>query len=491
MLFAVEDDAKRFTGDDDNPGLGSPEEEKDAMHRLWRDIDGHDTGWLTLFKQLAIELIVCHRAWVIVDQVEDKAQVKVWPASAVPNWKFKDGQLNEVLITEWVDTRASIKDKGKIEQQWVLYDLEGWQRWRKDDRGEPTAAGAKTMWGRTFKTADGRSVLPIYPAELPLRRNVGWTLAKKANAIFNKESERDNLQRAGGFPILLLAASDTQYTKLTTELKKGARALQDDPKTTKSHQFIGPDVSPATSMSETLTRKVEEFYVVAFREYGDAAREKTATEVSQDVAAGVGAFLQMLKAAVDDAENQAMLRIAQIEYPQDERRWYVNRVERSETFVPTDIEATIKALKEKYVPADQPIPLGLKGMLSMAKQAAEYDGIEFDENEMKAAIMVGEVKKIADLFDKLPFTPEMKVELLLSLCVALGYVKPEEMEELEDESEGRKIDRIREEMLTQAENEQQAKELMAQPLDMGPGSPVPGKPKPKPKELLAPKEGDE
>lgn len=464
MLFAVEEDAIRFLGDDDTPGLGDPEDQKEAMYRLWKSADGQSTGWITLFKQLAIELIVHHRSWMLVDQRGDKAVVKVWPALSVVNWWFdEDGSLSEVLITEMVDARKGLKEKGKIEQQWVLYTKEGWERWRKNDRKEPEPVKSEP-WGTQFKDAEDNPILPIFPVELPLRRHVGYLLAKKANAIFNKESERDSLLRSGGFPLLLLAASDVQFKSHTENLKKGVRALQDDPKTTKSHQFIAPDTSSATAQSETLKRKVEEFYVVAFREYGDAAREKTATESRQDVAAGVGAFLQMLKAAVDDAENQVMLRVAQIEYPTDSRRWFSNHIERSDTFVPTDIQAVMKSLKERYLPTDQPMPLGLKGMFSMAKQSAQYDGIEFDENEMKAAIVVNETRKVVDLFDKLPIPDDVKVDVTLNLIIALGYVNPEEKIKLEDESEVRKIDQLREEMMDQAATDREAKALLAQPF---------------------------
>lgn len=473
MLFAVEDDAIRFLGDDDEPGLGDPTDEEGPMHRLWRNIDGQKTGWITFFKQLAIELIHQHRAWVIVDQRDDEAQVRLWPSLSVVNWWFDSGTLSEVLITEMVDVRANVKDKTqKIEQQWVLYTLEGWERWRKNQRGDPELVQQEN-WGTPFKDEAGRPILPIFPVELPLRRHVGWLLAKKANAIFNKESERDSLLRSGGFPLLNLVGSDSQFKKLVEELKRGVRALQDDPKVTKSHAFIAPDTSSAAAQGEALKRKVEEFYVVAFREYGDAAREKTAAEVKQDVASGVGAFLQMLKAAVDDAENQAMTRIAQIEFPQDSSRWFTNRVERSDTFVPTDIQSVMESLKKRYLNVDQPMPLGAKGLLSMAKQSAEYDGIDFDENEMKAAIMVSEMTRLKDLFKDLPVPAAVRVDATLNLLISLGYVNPEEKVKLDDESEVRTIDQLRDEMLDIAEADDQARKMMAQPLDMGMGNSMP------------------
>jgi hypothetical protein len=478
MLFAVEASANRFTGGDATPGLGDPKDEKSAFHRLWKNTDGKGTGWLTFFKKLTIELILTHRTWVIVDQNADgKAAVRMWPSEAVPNWSYDPitGDLNEVLIVEAFDGRVSVKDDlKKIMTRWVVYNLEGWERWIKNAQGQPEMVDSKE-WEVPFVNSEGRAVLPIFPVELPLDRHVGWMLAKKSNAIFNKESERDHILRTANFPILLLVGTNAQYKKAIEDIKKGLRALQQDPKNSTAHAFIAPSAESASVATEVLKRKVEEFYITAFREYGNAARQKTATEVKQDVSAGVGAFLQMLKAAVDDAENNVFFRVAQIEVPQDKSRWFTNHVERSEDFVPIDIQATIDKLKERYFPAQSAVPLGATGTVNAIKQMAQFDNLDVDEDQVTAAVMGAQLGELANLFKDLPVPGEVRARMTLKLLATLGLVDAEEVEALIGADSPLKAEEVLAEMIDLAASDDEARKRMAQPLDLGPpGKQPPG-----------------
>lgn len=470
MLFAVEGDADRHTDDEDAPGLGSEDDPESPFHRLWRNCDGQGTGWITFFKQLAIELIVTHRAWLIVDQnAQEEAVVRMWPSTAVVNWWYDEtGRLAQVLVTEKADKRAGVQDSTKkIAQQWVLYTLTGWERWEKDAKGNPTRVGGAN-YATPYISENGEARLPIFPVELPLRRNVGWLMSKKATAIFNKESERDHILRTANFPILLYVGSDTQYKAAMTDIKRGVRALRVDPKAPRDHSFVAPSSEPAQVATEVLKRKVEEFYITFFREYGDAAAQKTATEVKQDVSAGVGAFLQLLKAAVDDAENEAFGLISQIELPGKKEQWFNNYVERADTFVPIDVQAVIDAIKLRYFKTDQPLPLGPTGLLNIVKQVAQYDGVEIDEQEVKSSILMGEMQRLTDLWDKLPVPAEIRVEATLNLLVSLGYIDPKAAAKMDDGTDQLIIDKMRQDMMDLALADDEARKRMAQPLDMGP-----------------------
>lgn len=474
MMFAVEDDAQRFLGTEEKPGLGELKDEDSPMHRLWRNADNHGNGWLTFFKRVAIELIMVHRVWIVVDQDEDgQAVLRLWPAESVVNWRYEGGRLAEVLLMEAIDQRKSLQgEKAQMVETYVLYDREGWSRWKREAKQETTPTKVNEgKWNTPFVNEKDRPVLPIYRIELSMPREVGWLMAKKANAIFNKESERDNLLRTANFPYLVLVGNDTQFAKMTADLARGARALQQDPTHTSTHSFIAPPTQSAQSATEVLNRKVDEFYITGFREYGDAAREKTATEVRQDVASGVGAFLQMLSDAVEDAENEALDRVAQIEFPTDKSRWFVNYVERSHTFVPSDVEQIITNLKVRYFPKDAPVPVGPSGLMSAIKQIAEYDGVVVEDDELKAAIMVNQLNELMNLFAQLPIPGPVKVTMTLDLLVALGKVDPEEATTLEDGTEMKLIDLIRQEMEKIAEADDAARKRMAQPLDFGPPPP--------------------
>ena len=447
MLFQVESRATRVFGANVDPstGLGDPKDVTTAIGRLWKDVDGSGTNYITFWKQLAIELIVSHLTWVLVDTnaAGDQARVKLRPALSVPNWLYLGGRLVEVLITETADERTSVESDDSLENRWIKYTLTGWTRYRKDARGQPVeidAADYKVI------NASGERVLPIFPVTLPLRRNVGYSLARKSNVIFNKESERDHLLRVANFPFLNLLATDTQFENITAAMVKGSRVLQNDPanRTGKAHHFISPSAESAEVATEGLKRKVEECYITAFRQYGDAARERvTATEIRQDVSAGVGAFLQMLKSGVDEAENEALYRIAQIELPTSKGRWFVNSVERSEDFVPIDINQEKARLQKTHFGETAAVPGGVVTKVAAAKKIHEWDGLEVNLEELTTAVTMHLLRENVELFASLPIPPEVKAEYTITTMVGLGLLDPDKEVELESGDKAKLIDVVR------------------------------------------------
>jgi len=476
MLFQVENNAKRFTGSPAVPGLGDSKNLDEPFHRLWHNIDGFGTNWITFFKQVAIELIHSHTAWIAIDTIQgDNGVARLWPAMSVTNWRWEDGRLVEVVVEEVQDVRASIKDEPQFEERWVVYKLTGWERWRKDEKsGDPVLVDEG---GYTFEDEMEQPILPIFPISLPMSRHVGWMMARKANVIFNKESERDHLLRAANFPFLLLVMADKQFRTALNKIRQGVRALQVDPSHGGNHSFIAPGSESATVATSVLERKVDEFYVTFFQSYGDSARERTATEARQDVSAGVGAFLQLLKVAVDEAENNVMKLLAQIEFPADERRWFVNTVQRSEDFLPMNVAAEIEKIKERYFGADKIVPIGKTGRAGAAKRIAEWDGLEIDENELNASLILDAASRALDLLREVSMPPQAKAELTITTLIALNILDPELMVEMEDGEDRKLVDVIKEKAEALAEAEQKR---ISQLGEMGmippgqPGGPPPG-----------------
>jgi hypothetical protein len=397
MLFAIEGSANRVfnkvtDGEQSDEVLGDPADRSTPIGRLYADADGAGTGYLTTWKLLATDLLVSQMAWVMVDPGNDgeTPHIRVFPATSVVNWRHDAFGLSEVLFEEVADTRASIRDEITLEYRYILFTREGWQRYRrKDGNTVEEMVGAENTGEYSFVDRDGNAALPIFPVELKLRRMIGWQLAKKSNAIFNMESQRDYLLRVANSPKMVIVGSDAMYDTVVDQLTKGANALQSDPTEggAKSHHWIAPDTEPAKTASEVLKRKVEEFWVTAFRMYGDSAKERqTATEVRQDVSSGVGAFLQMLKAAIDDAENQALWRIEQVVHPNDPSKHFVCRVERSEDFLPTDVDQAIERMRERYFGQGQAVPIGRAAMVEAAKQMLHWDGVQSDPKEIQAAV---------------------------------------------------------------------------------------------------------
>lgn len=465
MLFQVENNAKRSFGTPEEPGLGYPDDIGTPMHRIWRNADGEGTDWTTFWKQLAIELVHSHSAWITIDTLEQgESVIRLWPSLAVTNWRYENGVLVEAMVIELYDERNSIQDEPEFARQWVVYRIDGWTRYKKEKNSQGQETEIIVNEGTyAYEDEMERPVLPIFQVELPMNRHVGWMMARKANVIFNKESERDHLLRAANFPFLLLVMADKQFNKALQKIKAGVRALQVDPSHGKPHSFITPPSEAAQIATEVLTRKVDEFYVTFFQSYGDSARERTATEARQDISAGVGAFLQLLKAAVDEGENNALKLIAQVEYPADERRWFTNSVQRSEDFLPVNIANEIEKIKERYFGADKTIPLGKTGRMQAAKRIADWDGLEYSEEELSAALTADAMAKLTDLFSQLTVPPKAKAEMLINMLAAVDLIDPEAEVEMDDGEKMKLVDLIREraeEMAEmQATNEQRLMEM--------------------------------
>src|SRR6185295_12077083 len=99
MLFHVEDDATRIFGD-----LGTPDDPASYIGALYRNADGHNTGYATIWKQLGIELTITHTSWILVTLSSPGApRITLVEPERVVDWvEDKDG-LAMVKVCETVD----------------------------------------------------------------------------------------------------------------------------------------------------------------------------------------------------------------------------------------------------------------------------------------------------------------------------------------------------------------------------------------------------
>jgi hypothetical protein len=242
---------------------------------------------------------------------------------------------------------------------------------------------------------------------------------------------RDHLLRVANSPKLNIVATDTQFDKITQNLENGSNALQVDPNGTKLHGYIAPSSEPATILSNVIERKIEEFYISAFRMYGDSAKEKTATEAKQDVSQGIGAFLQLLKASIDGAENQVLWRLEQIEYPRNRNNWFVARVERSDDFLPTNVDAAIEKIRERYFGKGGVVPVGRSTMISAVKTIGSWDGLALSEEEVEAAVDAHILAKgFEDLGTGVDVPPDMLLQHMLKVLVSAGVIQEKDLEKI-------------------------------------------------------------
>lgn len=449
MMFHGEDDATRTFG-----ALGKTDDPGSTIGHLMRDADGEQTGYATLWKQLAIDLIVSHEMWLLTEAVNGSPRITPITPERVVDWLSDASGLVWVKVCEAAQLRTSWDQESKQEERYVVYRRDGWTRYREGGTKEKPTVEKVGEGTYRYEDASGQLQLPICRVRLPLKRNVGFPMAKKNVAIFNKESERDHLLRTANFPKLIIPASDDIYKAIEKQVLVGSFLLQDDPHSAKTIHFDAPPVTSVEIATRVLEQKAIQYFKTFFREYSDAsiAKEKTATQVRQDTNSGAGAFLQMLKAGLDDAENQALWRLEQAMFPNNRKNWNQASVTRSDNFSPLNVDEEIERLRIRYFGQTGTVPMGRTAATEVMRQIAEWDGLPFDEEEAQDALdnqrLVDTAPALAPL---LALPPAMKAQLVVKWADRLGLNAAEMPGLLAD-------------ALSAAEQEQAQKQLLAQPL---------------------------
>lgn len=448
MLFATEDRTTRVWTDEKGAGgLGDPNKPGTPAARLAHGADGYCTSWKTLWREFTLDLLTFQYMWVLVDTVNGVPAVKLVSPMSVPNWIDGKAGPTAVVMCEVIDGRTTLDDQSGQIKTYIRWELDGWTRWTKEQDGTPRLIDEGGSY--EYYDRNGNLTLPIFPIELPMRRYVAWLLAKKAAVLFNQESVRDFGLRIASFSKLLVNVADKkQLGEIKAMLMAGENVLPVDNQAKGPHAYIAPPSEPVIAATEILKTKTEAYWLSGFKQYADAAAQKTATEIKQDVASGVGAFLQLLAAAVDDAENGAMYRLEQAEYSESKNKWGIAHTERSDDFSSIDMASVFDKMKARYLGETGAIPVGRGALVQLAKDAAQFDGLPVDQAEIEAAVdaqLLGNLLANLNLLGVTP--PLVKARLAMRLVAAMNLVDPNEVIDM---SNGDK-QKLLEVMLTQAE----------------------------------------
>lgn len=354
------------TSDDGQPvrdvSLGDPEEEGTRAYRLKRDIDAEGTALKTLLKHVGVRFKTKQWVWGVVDAaIKDGNDNVLRPPigslvepEQVVNWRSENGRLVEVLTTTTIDAREDVADEWEENQvdAYIRYDLDGWTI-VDDEMEELVEAPVRTSAEYEYWATEEQNqrILPIFCQRLPLPRRVGYLMARKNVALFNKESELDNYGRLICIPRLSLAAEQAQ--KNAEDLAEGT-VLTHPPES--SNEFLTPPAQAFSALDKRLERKRQAYMVQCFREYGNAAQEETATEKEQDWAAGVAAYLTLEAGALQDFERQLMWRMEQAVFGDTPSAWGQYSIERSTDFEPQDVKEQLEKLISQIFPGRVPVP---------------------------------------------------------------------------------------------------------------------------------------
>lgn len=392
MLWAVEYDARRsWSNVESADGLGDPKEAGTIMSVLHHNADGRGTNWPIVWHEATISAIAYQRFFVLVDgrrrdqnnRVVSHARVRLFPPQAVPRAIYDDsGRLISCKVRHRSDVTQSQKEKPKIVNRYTIFYEDGFERWTEDDDGNPVQDGRRIPYGGTsnpgfrYRDRDRQTpILPIFEVRMPVPGNLGYIMARKENAIFNQNSAVDFQMYTSGFAKLFadVVDKDGKFNKelfdaIVKQFKIGSSMIPGA-----ANRYAAAPTDSLTAKRKILEEKVREFYTTFFQAYGDAASERTATEIRQDFRAGVEAYLTLLSAGIDEAENGALWRLEQIYFPDRPDAWGGASVKRSTNFQPVDIEARISGLVTRYFPGGY-IPADIETLVEVAAKALEVDG---------------------------------------------------------------------------------------------------------------------
>lgn len=397
IVFSKQDDTTREFG-----ALGDPEDEGSIAHRLRRDADGDGTNWLPLFRQVAIRQTVMHKVWGLVDGVEvveneqgetvetlSEAKVKVINPQSVVNW-YPDENPREVLVKEQRDIRDSLLNEPQEKDVYTLYTLNGWRRFwvdeDKDGNAQEIELDSDTYEYYASSEQDQR-VLPIFSVEIPMPRFVGYLLALKQNHIFNFKSSRDAGAQNISYAILKLVGDKKQTDAIAKQLERGSNYITQFKDANGDHDYLAPPSDHLDAVADILEKDVEHFYVNAFKEYGDAAAQRTATEIRLESQTGIEAFLSLLVSSLDEFENRCLHLLNQVYFPDRPEVWGDAFVKRSTNFQPKDEEEALNRMKNQFFGERNPVPATPQQKAEIVKKILEANGVEVeDTDELQRAI---------------------------------------------------------------------------------------------------------
>lgn len=402
MIIQNEDDMQREWWDDET--LGSPDTDGSAMSALWENVDGKGTDWKVRKTQALVDLTGYQHEWTLIEGVQregeettlanavDNGRIRLINPLSVYDWiTDRTGRMVQVKVRSEVDPRNSVMDDTDPVERFHVFDLEGVRQWRepKKEEEEPQPVGPKRPYGPNgfqYTGRDGRPILPIYRTVVPVRAPVGYMMAKFAEWLFNFRNVRNFHLWSSALARMWADLTDDNgrldedgLEKFNELIKEGSSFYP------KELGYAAPPMDGANARNNTLEAETDNFYSVFFQSFGDVARERTATEINQQVAQSVGAYLTLETQAIDEWENDAMWRIAQVNAPNaGPELWGQATVERSTNFSHIDVQGQLQSLAENAF--EDKVPLGTEGRINAAKKYADRLDIQVDEEQIRSEV---------------------------------------------------------------------------------------------------------
>jgi hypothetical protein len=348
----------------------------DVGERLDKDCDGDGTSWDDKWEQIVTQTLIYDKGYVFVSGKGENAHVRFIEPKRVVNKRYREnGDLVEVLVLNEYYTTDSLKNEKRRVEEYHRYTLDGFEIYQKNDEGEVEPVKEDEWREYEFYKTKNREVKILPVIELELVEDFGYSVAEKSNDIFQTESETYHRYRMMMETILGVDSEDEAFRQLQKTMMEGGRVVQGKP------SFEAPPGEPVQIGLDVVERLVEDLYTTLFLEYGNSAREKSATEIRQDYQTGLVSLLTTVQEKSESFENQVLWLIEQIYYPNSTRLWGQAKSDRSTDFQPKNEEEAISLIKNTFFDMqDVPLPEAVKARL--VSKMLEMIEVEFEEDEI-------------------------------------------------------------------------------------------------------------
>ena len=392
--------------------LGNPQDPDNEFHRFWMDCDGDGTNYKAFLYTVITELIAFGELWIQLtgwsydydgNLIVPRIRI-LRPQNVLRECYYSDGTLCSAKVLSYVDTAGTDQFKEPLaEQMFTVYYADGYNQWRHDQRSKPQLIGDPMVPYNDvddprreflYENRSGRKVPPLFRVKLPFKANVGYLMAKKANTLFNHESSLDMLLHIACFVRFAsdVVRQDGEVDKelmllISERFMQGSTVIPGS-----GGNYIAPPMAPAQTKSDILEVKRKGFYQAFFQAYGDRAVEKTATEMKQDWAMNVQAFLTMLAMVMEEFENELLYRLEQAWFPEEENLWGIASATWSKDYSGVvDPMENINMVISKIMPSGGAIPATVETITKVTLDWFEAVGYEIKEDEKRA-----ELKKLIE-----------------------------------------------------------------------------------------------
>ena len=396
MLFGKEDAVTRSWKADKTESLGDPAEDGD-FRRFWLDCDGEGTNYENFLFNLAKYIIAYGEVWILIEGWQKTAfgtripQLKlIAPQNVYRAIYDADGILDSVKTLSYVES-SNVDQKAKpgIMELYTIYYRDGFETWKHSKDGVPEQVSKDRKpygdKGFQFMAKNKATVPPLFKVKLPFDTPIGWMMVKIANTLFNHGSSLDYVMHLAGFPKLAADVVGTDGTvnselmdKIAESFKQGSSLIYG-----KGSHFIEPSMTAAKLKGEMIKEKRRDFYTTFFQSYGDQAAQKTATEIRQDFAMGVQAFLSLMAQTLEEAENTIMYRLEQIFFPSKPKLWGVTSVLWDKDFSQSEdpLKKITELVNRTIAPAKELLPVDTSTKEKVLQDFYDLHGYALDDKQ--------------------------------------------------------------------------------------------------------------